>query len=96
MQRVLLRKQPNQATCRIFSIGPNANLTKVRYSQKQQHKAGLRLSTWQKLANWPITDAPDDTVVSLHDAPDAVVSDSKNESDTTPVDSLSAPTTRSW
>ena len=44
-------------------------------------KAGLRLSTYTtKLANWPITDAPDDIVVSLsgsfqldcvvHDAPD--------------------------
>ena len=70
-------------------------------------KTGLRLSTaTTKLANSPTTDAPDDIVVSLsgsfqldfvvHDAPDGfrpVVSDSKNESGTTPVDSLSAPAT---
>ena len=59
-----------------------------------------------KLANSPITDAPDEIVDSLsgsfqldfvvYDASDAIVSDSKNESDKTAVDSLSAPTTRSW
>ena len=70
-------------------------------------KAGLRLSTaTTKLANWPTTDAADDIVVSLsalfnwdfvvHNASDAVVPDSKNESTMTPVDSLSAPTTRGW
>ena len=58
-----------------------------------------------ELANSPITDAPDDIVDSLsgsfqldfvvYDASDAVLSDSKNESDTTPVDCQSAPATLS-
>ena len=58
-----------------------------------------------ELANSPITDAPDDIVDSLsgsfqldfvvHDASDAVLSDFKNESATTPVDSLSTPATLS-
>ena len=56
-----------------------------------------------KLANSPTTDAADDIVVSLralfqldfvaHNASDAVVPDSKNESATTTVDNLSATTT---
>ena len=58
-----------------------------------------------ELANSPITDAPDDIVDSLsgsfqldfvvYDASDAVLSDSKNESDTMPVDCLSGPATHS-
>ena len=70
------------------------------------YKAGLRLSTaMRKLANSPTTDAADDIIVSLsssfqldfvgHNASNAVVPDSKNESSMRAVDNLSAPTTRS-
>ena len=62
--------------------GNNNNLgLKRSLSGCTKPKAGLRLSTYTtKLANWPITDAPDDIVVSLsgsfqldfvvYDAPD--------------------------